>query len=219
MDNAIVIYRPDDLDIEVEYKIDSSNRIWGTQRQIAETLKLSVKTVSEHIQNFKRQRGGRADSHIRQSRITASDSKTYDVEHYDMTVITYIGFRANASERVMAFQDWAGKIIDDHIVNSQPSVLSPAQALLAAVQQIVDHEQRIEQLEAITQSNVEYYTVVGYYNLRKLGSLTKYEAQTIGRRAAKLSREQGVEIKDIPNSEHGTVHAYHISILDEIVVH
>lgn len=97
------------------------------------------------------------------------------------------------------------------------SPLSPAQALLASVQQLVDHEQRIEHLEAITLSNTEYYAVVGYYRLRKLGSLTKQEAAAVGRRTAKLSRQRGVTIKDLPNSEHGTVHAYHYTILDDVI--
>lgn len=80
-----------------------------------------------------------------------------------------------------------------------------------------EYDQRLDELEAITHSHEEYYTIVGYYSLKKLGRLSRFEAARTGKMCAALSRERGIEIKELPNSEWGTVNAYHISILAEIV--
>jgi hypothetical protein len=226
---AIVIYRPENTDLEISIRADAAHRaVWGTQRQIAQLLDLDVRTVNEHIQNFKEQRGERANQVIRKFRITASDGKSYDVEHYDLTVITYVGFRAQCSERVMAFQDWVGEQLDQ--LGGDRRLMTPAEQLLESAKQLVEHERaiaavqveqaehdrRISTLERVVKNNQEFYTVKGYYSLRRMGSVSDVEARKIGQRAAKISREQHVVIEQIPNSEWGKLNAYHVSILDEI---
>jgi prophage antirepressor-like protein len=103
--------------------------------------------------------------------------------------------------------------------------LTPAESLLVAVQQLVDHERqlhqhdnRIERIEAYIDANengADYMTIIGYCSWRKIKPpVTADEALVMGRRAAKISRDRGYRIDDVKDKRFGSVHAYHTDILD-----
>ena len=52
-----------------------------------------------------------AGSVIRNFRITAADSKTYDTQHYNISAIIAVGYKVN-SERAVQFRKWATGIIE-----------------------------------------------------------------------------------------------------------
>jgi hypothetical protein len=54
------------------------------------------------------------NSVIRKFRITATDGKTYQVEHYNLDVIISVGYRVN-SKRAIQFRIWATKVLKDHL--------------------------------------------------------------------------------------------------------
>jgi hypothetical protein len=106
----LVSHRTYDANPNVHVVVDfGKNKIWVTQRQIAELVNTSVQAVNRLIQNFKRERGSAADPSINKLLIVTEDGKQREVEHYDMTVVAYVGFRAHHSEEVQQFQDWAGR--------------------------------------------------------------------------------------------------------------
>lgn len=119
MSMELVAHRTYDANPNTTIMVDLGNdTAWVTQKQMAELFDLSVKTISEHVVNIKRERGERAESVIRNFRITASDGKTYEVEHYDMTVVNLIGARAHHTETVAAFQDWVGRQLNHTVVQN-----------------------------------------------------------------------------------------------------
>lgn len=157
MNTSIINYEDPESKQLIPFLYDADNgKVWGTQKQIAQTLKLDVRTVSHHIQNYKKQRGDKANQGIRKFAIPTAGG-IQNVEHYDMTVVAYVGFRAQATERVIAFQDWVGEILNRHITtpdlgsqiaNAIREIVGP---LVQGLQEAkIDHanlEKRVEKLE------------------------------------------------------------------------
>jgi vacuolar-type H+-ATPase subunit I/STV1 len=235
MDTSIIIYNPPESNIAVNLQADLDARtIWATQKQIADTLNLSVPTVNEHIANFKKQRGDAAKRSIRKFRILAEDGKQREIEHHDMTVIAYVGFRAQATDRVIQFQDWVGTQLE-----RAAAPVTSTQALLQAVQILAELEQRDMQRErelqelredhanekvaredAIAAINArlddkDYYTVLQWCRLQKI-NYTPTILNKWGKRCSALSRELVYEIKNV--NEEGTypIGRYHKDILLQV---
>src|SRR5579859_3361944 len=90
----LIVYQPEGSVLEIKLSADPERRtIWATQKQIAEALDLSISVVSRHITKFKEQRGNEAYKGIAKFAIPTNGG-VQSVEHYDMTVVTYVGFRA-----------------------------------------------------------------------------------------------------------------------------
>lgn len=103
---------------DIVIKVDLVNEVvWVTQRQIADVLQISIPAVNRSIQKIKQERGNKADQVIRNLLITAADGKTYEVEHYDMTILNLIGSRAHQTAATRAFQDWVGRILNKNVVD------------------------------------------------------------------------------------------------------
>ena len=59
------------------------------------------------------------------------------------------------------------------------------------------------------------YSILGYCNFKKI-QITYSEAIQYGRKAAKITREKGFEVRKIADERHGTVGSYPIEILNDI---
>ncbi|MCC7446792.1 MAG: winged helix-turn-helix transcriptional regulator [Anaerolineae bacterium] len=226
-DNALAIYHPDES-TAIQLSIDVDHRtIWATQRQIADALGLDVTTVNRHVTNFKEQRGDKAHQSIAKFAIVTADGKVREVEHYDMTVITFIGFRAQATERTIAFQDWVGDTLDKVIQTKQPTALTPLQQLKAMVavledqeQRLAEHDTRLARLEAhvdAAQTGYQHYSVLAFFKVKGLPAPDQLTAQRIGQRASKLSQATGYAIGKTPDPRFGAVNTYHVSILEQAI--
>jgi len=92
---------------------------------------------------------------------------------------------------------------------------------------LVEHRQNLEaeKLEALRADftaltekikvEAEYVAVVGYFRMKGI-PLTTQTASQIGRRAASLSRERGIEIGRVNHQVFGEVNTYHKDVLDEV---
>lgn len=97
------------------------------------------------------------------------------------------------------------------------NVLVSIQDTVEAQQHLLnEHDERIASLEAHVQPELEYFTVMGYcHKYGKTVSLN--EAQGIGQRASRLSKERGVSIGKTSDPRFGEVNTYHMTILNELV--
>ena len=84
-------------------------------------------------------------------------------------------------------------------------------------QRLDDHAERITSLETHVQTDVEYFTVTGYFRKMGLNPPTLNEAQSIGQRASHLSRVRSYGIGKTSDPRYGEVNTYHQDILKEIV--
>ncbi len=83
---------------------------WATQAQMAHMFGVNVRTVSEHIRNVFEDGELIADSVVRESRITAADSKTYRTNLYSLDVIIAVGYRVSSRLGTM-FRIWATQVL------------------------------------------------------------------------------------------------------------
>lgn len=119
---AIVTYHGPDGDVEARLDVDNKT-VWQNQRQIADGLHISQQSISQSVKHFKEERGAASQANIQVRLVTSIDGKKRRVEHYDLTLIAYIGFRANANEYVIGFQNWVGEKLKE--ATAQP--IDPAQ--------------------------------------------------------------------------------------------
>lgn len=141
-ENEIILYQPDStlsLDVRVE-----NETVWLNRNQIAILFDRDVKTIGKHINNaLKEELDGL--SVIAKFATTASDGKTYQVEYYNIEMITSIGYRVK-SKRGVQFRVWANKILKDYLLRGY----SVNQRLLYMESRIdrrlLEHDKRLDDL-------------------------------------------------------------------------
>ena len=110
--NEIILYQPDDtliLDVRVE-----AESVWLNRNQLAELFGRDVKTIGKHISNaLKEELAG--VSVVAKFATTAADGKTYQVEYYNLEMITSIGYRVK-SPRGIKFRIWANQVLKDYLL-------------------------------------------------------------------------------------------------------
>ncbi len=98
--------------IEVRYENDT---IWLSQKLMAELFSVDVRTISEHLKNIFETQELDENAVIRKIRITASDSKNYNTQFYNLDAIIAVGYRVN-SKRATQFRQWATQILRDFAI-------------------------------------------------------------------------------------------------------
>jgi hypothetical protein len=88
---------------------------WLSQKKMAELFNVTVKTISEHLQNIFITSELDKDSVIRNFRTTAADGKNYDTQFYNLDAIIAVGYRVNSMEATR-FRIWATKTLREFII-------------------------------------------------------------------------------------------------------
>ena len=112
--NKIILYNTEDGKTEIEVSLDGET-VWLSQLQMAELFQKDVRTVNEHIMNVFKEGELMPDSVIRKFRITATDGKNYETNHYNLDVIISVGYRVS-SLRGTQFRIWATQKLREYIV-------------------------------------------------------------------------------------------------------
>ncbi len=103
-----------DSDESVEMRYEDEN-IWLTQKMMAVLYDVSISTINEHIKKIFNDSELEEDSVIRKFRITASDGKNYNTNHYSLQMIISVGFKVN-SERAVQFRKWINQIASEYTI-------------------------------------------------------------------------------------------------------
>ena len=82
---------------------------------MGELYNVNVRTINEHLQKIFKDSELQDDSVIRKFRITASDGKNYDTQHYNLSAIIAVGYKIN-SERAVQFRKWATQILQEFTI-------------------------------------------------------------------------------------------------------
>jgi len=105
------------------------------------------------------------------------------------------------------------------VVSMSPEdiILAQAQALVNQKKRIEKVETRVERIEAqLITSSHDYFTIAGYCSL-KGKKIDLRKASELGRRASSMSRKLGYDISSLNDERFGTVHSYHIDILQQVI--
>jgi hypothetical protein len=99
-------------DVNVIY---ADENIWLSQKMMALLYDVDVRTVNEHLLKIFEDNELQKDSVIRIFRITATDGKTYNTQHYNLSAIIAVGYKVN-SERAVQFRKWATTIVESFTI-------------------------------------------------------------------------------------------------------
>ena len=111
--SPIVIYTTEDNQVSLDVRLDGDT-MWLNRHQLSILFDRDIKTIGKHINNaLKEELDGL--SVIANFATTAADGKTYMVDHYNLEMITSVGYRVK-SKRGVQFRRWANRILKDYII-------------------------------------------------------------------------------------------------------
>ncbi len=110
MKNEIVLFEDQNVKLEVNMKDES---VWLNREQLAMLFDRDIKTIGKHINNALNEELD--NSVVAKFATTAKDSKTYQVEYYNLDMIISIGYRVKSKNGVI-FRKWANKILKNYML-------------------------------------------------------------------------------------------------------
>ena len=113
-ENEIIIFETKDKSISLPVRIENES-VWLNRNQMAELFERDVKTIGKHINNALKEELSEQNSVVAKFATTASDNKTYMVEHYNLDVIISVGYRVK-SKRGVEFRRWANSVLKEYIL-------------------------------------------------------------------------------------------------------
>ncbi|MCW5918446.1 MAG: virulence RhuM family protein, partial [Bacteroidetes bacterium] len=84
-----------DNEQSVEMRYEDEN-IWLTQKMLAILYDVEVNTINYHIKKIFEDAELEENSVIRKFRITATDGKNYETNHYGLQMVMSVGFKVNS---------------------------------------------------------------------------------------------------------------------------
>jgi hypothetical protein len=100
--------------VEAVYADES---IWLTQKMLAQLYDVDVRTINYHLKKVFSDSELEAEAVIRNFRITATDGKSYNTQHYKLPAIIAVSYKVN-SERAVQFRKWATGIIEQFTIKA-----------------------------------------------------------------------------------------------------
>ena len=138
MKNEIMIFENQKIKLEVNLKDET---VWLSLDQMAKLFDRDKSVVSRHIKNALKEELD--NSVVAKFATTASDSKTYQVDHYNLDMIISVGYRVK-SQNGIAFRKWANGILKDYLIKGY-SVNKKRLEFLEKKVQLIDIASRIEE--------------------------------------------------------------------------
>ena len=89
LNNNIIIYENQDGKPHISVRIEGET-VWLTQAQMVDLFHSSKANVSEHIKHIFEEGELEKNSVVREFRTTASDSKNYNLEHYNLYCLEFL---------------------------------------------------------------------------------------------------------------------------------
>ena len=109
-----LFYASSDGTVKVQVVVGNET-VWASQKGMAEIFGVSVKTISEHLQNIFKSSELEESTVIRNFRITALDDKNYDTNFYNLDAIISVGYRVNSLQATQ-FRKWATGVLRDFLI-------------------------------------------------------------------------------------------------------
>ncbi len=111
---GFLLYQTEDGETRIEVRM-SSESVWLNLNQLSELFARDKSVISRHIRNVFEEGELQPDSVVANFATTATDAKTYQVEHFNLDVIISVGYRVK-SQRGTQFRIWATKRLREYLV-------------------------------------------------------------------------------------------------------
>ncbi|WP_418251682.1 virulence RhuM family protein [Gallibacterium anatis] len=110
----MILYTAADGGIQIKVTLEDET-VWLTLDQMAQLFGRDKSTVSRHIKNIFEEGELQRDSVVANFATTASDGKTYQVEHYNLDVIISVGYRVKSVQGTH-FRQWAAARLKEYLI-------------------------------------------------------------------------------------------------------
>ncbi len=89
----------------------ADENVWLSQKMMGQLYDVETHTVNYHLKKVFDDSELEETAVIRNFRITATDGKSYNTRHYNLSAVIAVGYKVN-SERAVQFRKWANTIIE-----------------------------------------------------------------------------------------------------------
>ena len=109
-----LIYTTPEGDVNIEAYLHNEN-IWLTQKKMAELFNVDRTVITKHLKNIFEDKELDENSVSAKFAHTATDSKKYQTNYYNLDAIISVGYRVN-SKQATHFRIWATKVLKEYII-------------------------------------------------------------------------------------------------------
>jgi len=95
--------------------IYADENVWLTQKMMAALYGVTVQNISQHLTKVFSDNELHREAVIKDFFITASDGKSYNTQHYNLSAIIAVGYKVN-SEKAVQFRKWATTVIEEFAI-------------------------------------------------------------------------------------------------------
>lgn len=110
----LIIYKSEDGHSDISVYIENET-VWLSLDQMAKLFNRDKSTISRHIKNVFEEGELVREAVVANYATTASDGKTYQVEHFNLDVIISVGYRVKSVQGTR-FRQWATQRLKEYIV-------------------------------------------------------------------------------------------------------
>jgi hypothetical protein len=110
----ILIYETQTGESQLEVKLQNES-LWLNLNQLSQLFERDKSVISRHLKNIFAEAELEQNSVVAFFATTASDKKTYQVEHFNLDAIISVGYRVNL-KRGTQFRIWATQTVKDYLV-------------------------------------------------------------------------------------------------------
>ncbi|MBB2145169.1 cell filamentation protein Fic [Pedobacter sp. LMG 31464] len=114
MNSELILYQTEDGQTKIQTRLEDET-VWLTQAQLMELFGKAKSTISEHLKNIFEEGELNEHSVVRNFRITATDGKDYQTNHYNLDVIISVGYRVKSLQGTK-FRQWATARLREYLV-------------------------------------------------------------------------------------------------------
>ena len=96
----LIIYQTEDGKTKIDVHMENET-VWLSLDQMAELFQRDKSTISKHIKNIFAEGELTREAVVANFATTATDGKTYQVDHYNLDVIISVGYRVKSQNGVI----------------------------------------------------------------------------------------------------------------------
>lgn len=152
MENELILFETNDEKIKLNVNI-AEDTVWLNRNQIAVLFDRDIKTIGKHIGNALKEELD--NSVVAKFATTATDGKSYNMEHYNLDMIISVGYRVK-SRRGIEFRRWANSVLKDYILkgyavnNNRISQLNEVVRIMKRTDNMLEAKQILSVVEQFT---------------------------------------------------------------------
>ena len=140
----IILYQPDN-EIRLEVRLENET-VWLSIEEMSQLFGRDISVIGKHIRNIFKEGELLKESVWAKFAYTASDSKTYQVDYYNLDVIISVGYRVK-SLRGTQFRQWANKVLKEYLLKGYSMNQRLLQLERQADARFMEHDRRLDNID------------------------------------------------------------------------